>query len=231
MVRWHTATRVASAVAAVLIITGCTANGAFPAGGTGAPSASDDGGGSSDGALPLGHSDAPMPAPGTCTAGSRDGQPLPDHHCTPGAINPDVKQSTIKRTICTVGWTKTVRPPTSVTSVMKAKSARSYGIARSVQGEYDHLVPLELGGAPDDPRNLWVEVGHIPNPKDAAEHKMNDAVCSGLVPLSKSQKAIADDWVTAFDAVGLRVSGGKVCLRSDPSRCANGRHGGRSTGD
>lgn len=230
MVRWHSATRVASTVASVLIITGCTANGAFPAGGTGAPSAP-DGGGGVGGALPVGHSDAPMPAPDTCKAGSRAGQPLPDHHCTPGAINPDVKQSNIKQTICKVGWTKTVRPPESVTRVMKAKSARSYALSRSEQGEYDHLVPLELGGAPDDPRNLWVEVGHIPNPKDAVEHKMNDAVCSGLVPLGKAQKAIAGDWVTAFDQVGLRISGGKVCLQDDPSRCADSRHGGRSTGD
>lgn len=227
MVRWHTTTRVASAVASALIITGCTVNGAFPAGGTAGPSSPADAGR----ALPVGHSDAPMPAPGTCTAGSRAGQPLPDHHCTPGAVNPDVTQSDIKRTICKVGWTKTVRPPESKTRVMKVKSARSYGLGRSERSEYDHLVPLELGGAPDDPRNLWVEVGKIPNPKDAVEHKLNDAVCSGLVPLAAAQKAIAANWVTAFDAVGLRVSGGKVCLRDDPSRCADSRHGGRSSGD
>jgi hypothetical protein len=41
-----------------------------------------------------------------------------------------------------------------------------------VRGEYDHLVPLELGGAPDDPRNLWFEPGPTPNPKDAVENKM-----------------------------------------------------------
>ena len=131
---------------------------------------------------------------------------------------------------CKVGWTKTVRPSSSVTRVMKVKSARSYSLG-GVQGEYDHLVPLELGGAPDDPRNLWVEPGHIPNPKDAVEHKLNDAVCSGLVPLAKAQRAIAVRWVTAFDDTGLRVSGGKVCLRDNPSKCADSRHGGSRDGD
>lgn len=178
--------------------------------------------------LPKGHGHASMPAPDSCTMGHRNGQPLPDHSCTPGATNPDVKQSDIDSTICKVGWTRTVRPPSSLTSNMKAKSARSYGVSRSVQGEYDHLIPLELGGAPDDPRNLWFEPGRIPNPKDAVEHKLNDAVCSHLIPLAKAQHAIADRWVTAFDDTGLRVSGGKVCLRSDPSRCAHGRHFGGS---
>ncbi|MCO6004598.1 hypothetical protein NE236_06360 [Actinoallomurus purpureus] len=210
----------------MVLAAGCSPNGASPtSGGGGAPASA------SGSKLPVGNPDAPMPSPGTCKVGSRNDQPLPDHDCTPGAINADVKQSNIDRTICKVGWTATVRPPSSVTRVMKAKSARSYSLGRDVAGEYDHLVPLELGGAPDDPRNLWVEPGHIPNPKDAVEHKLNDAVCSGLVPLAKAQRAIAVRWVTAYDDVGLRVGGGKVCLRDNPSKCAKGRHGGRSTGD
>lgn len=170
---------------------------------------------------------APMPAPGACHIGQRDGQPLPDPHCTPGAINPQVTQDTIKDTICRSGWTKTVRPPTSLTDRMKAESARSYSVAAGQKGEYDHLVSLELGGAPDDPRNLWVEPGSIPNPKDSVENKLSDAVCSSLIPLSVAQTAIASNWVTAFDQAGLRVSGGKVCLRDNPAKCANGK----GTGD
>jgi hypothetical protein len=64
---------------------------------------------------------------------------------------------------------------------MKAASARSYNLGTQVTGEYDHLVPLELGRAPDDPRNLCLEPGSIPNPKDTVENKLNDAVCSGLI--------------------------------------------------
>jgi hypothetical protein len=182
------------------------------------------------GSLPAGDKNAPMPAPGTCHLGQQNGQPLPDPHCTPGATNPQVTQATIGDTICRSGWTKTVRPPVSVTNKMKAESARSYSLPTSEKGEYDHLVSLELGGAPDDPRNLWVEPGGIPNPKDAVENKLAEAICSGLIPLATAQAAIATNWTTAFDQAGLRVAGGKVCLRDQPSKCATGRHGD-STGE
>jgi len=62
-------------------------------------------------------------------------------------------------------------------------------------------------------------VGPIPNPKDAVENKLKEAVCAGLIPLATAQTAIAHQWVTAFDDAGLRVAGGKVCLRDNPSRC------------
>jgi hypothetical protein len=73
--------------------------------------------------------------------------------------------------------------------------------------------------------------GAHPDPKDAVEHKLNDAVCSGLVPLAKAQRAIAVRWVTASADTGLRVSGGKVCLRDNPSKCGDSRHGGSRDGD
>jgi hypothetical protein len=170
------------------------------------------------GTLPIGDPKAPMPAPNTCHIGSKNGQDIPDPKCTPGATNPAVTQATIATTICQSGWTSTVRPPVSVTSRMKKLSAESYGIV-GVAGEFDHLVSLEVGGAPDDPRNLWVEPGSIPNPKDAVENQLKAAVCAGLVPLATAQHAIATSWPTAFDDAGLRVSGGKVCLRGDPARC------------
>ncbi|WAL63246.1 hypothetical protein ORV05_19670 [Amycolatopsis cynarae] len=213
-------TTLAAAALAVLTLTAChpstTASGGAPASAGSAVLAADD-------------PNAPMPAAGTCKEGSRDGQPLPDPACTPGAVNPAVTQANIGDTVCKSGWTKTVRPPTSKTNRMKAASARSYGLPDGAQGEYDHLVSLELGGGPDDPRNLWVEPGTIPNPKDAVENKLHDAVCSGLIPLATAQKAIAGDWVTAYDDAGLRVVNGKVCLRDNPSRCAT--RGGDGTGE
>lgn len=142
-------------------------------------------------ALPIGDPSAPIPAPGTCKLGNRDGQPMPDLKCTPGAINPAVRQDNIASTICQPGWTKTVRPPTSVTNRIKTQIDQAYGLPTNTEGELDHDVSLELGGAPDDPRNLWVEPGPIPNPKDAVENKLHAAVCSGLVPLVNAQEAIA----------------------------------------
>jgi hypothetical protein len=137
----------------------------------------------------------PMPAPGACHLRGTTARPLPDPACTPGAANPAVTQATIRTTICRRGWTATVRPPQSVTGPMKRASARSYSFTG--KSEYDHLVPLELGGAAADPRNLWVEPGSIPNLKDKVEGSLNHAVCSGRLSLVAAQLEIAHDWTTA----------------------------------
>lgn len=176
--------------------------------------------------LPTGSSTAPLPAAGTCAIKREAGQDLPDPHCTPGAINhPAVTQATLASTICASGWTKTVRPPTSKTSKIKKQIDVAYGLPTTTKGELDHLVSLELGGAPLDPRNLWVEPGTLPNPKDAVENQLNSAVCSGLVPLAPAQQAIATDWPHALTILGLVVVQGQVCLRNDPRTCASKRHG------
>ena len=106
---------------------------------------------------------------------TRTKQPLPDRRCTPGVRNPRVTPSTLGATICKAGYTASIRPPSSVTSVEKRLNAKAYGYGGSLrQAEYDHLIPLELGGDPNDPRNLWIEPslpGHKPsegfrNPKE-----------------------------------------------------------------
>ena len=62
--------------------------------------------------------------------------------------------------------------------------------------EYDHLVSLELGGAPNDPRNLWPEPGKIPNPKDRVENRLHRDVCDHKITLIVAQRQIAKDWVS-----------------------------------
>jgi hypothetical protein len=64
------------------------------------------------------------------------------------------------------------------------------------------LVSLELGGA-NDVKNLWPEVGSLPNPKDKVENALHRAVCSGKVTLAAAQHAIATDWMTAEHSLGL----------------------------
>ena len=54
--------------------------------------------------------------------------------------------------------------------------------------EYDHFVPLELGGAVNDPRDLWPEPGASPNPKDAVEDELNREVCDGQMALAQAQR-------------------------------------------
>ncbi|WP_225730063.1 MULTISPECIES: hypothetical protein [unclassified Nocardia] len=143
------------------------------------------------------------PQPTGCHYGTAaNGATLPDPVCTPGALNPRVTQDTLATTICQSGYTKSIRPPARITDAEKRANAKSYGYTGSLaDSEYDHLVSLELGGDPNDPRNLWVEPGRSPNPKDAVESKLHQLVCAGTVPLAKAQDAIAADWTTALDAV------------------------------
>jgi hypothetical protein len=153
---------------------------------------------------------------------------LPDPKCTPGAVDPTVTQANLASTICRSGYTRTVRPSASITGRFKAASLRQYGLDYSNTTEYDHLVSLELGGA-STVSNLWPEPNRASgtgttNPKDAVESKLNEAVCSEMAPLAQAQAAIARDWTTAITQVGLTVANGKLCLATNHSRCAAGRH-------
>jgi hypothetical protein len=135
--------------------------------------------------------------PGQCHARqASQGQPLPDPVCTPGAIDPAVTPDTIRSTICVSGWTATVRPPSSATARWKLTSEADYGDPPGFTGEYDHLVPLELGGA-NSTSNLWPEEGQIPNRKDHVEGRLRAAVCAGRISLHQAQAEIAADWTTA----------------------------------
>jgi hypothetical protein len=137
-----------------------------------------------------------QPAPGSCHAIGTSLYSRPDPACTPGALNPAVTQATIDRTICVEGWTAAVRPPESITEQEKAASMAAYGDTGSLGDyEYDHFVPLELGGATNDPRNLWPEPGASPNPKDAVENELRQQVCDGRIRLAQAQREIVTNWV------------------------------------
>jgi hypothetical protein len=137
-----------------------------------------------------------QPSPRTCHARGRGLFVLPDPRCTPGASDPRVTQANIHATICRYGYTRSVRPPESVTEPEKLASMAAYGDSGSPRHyEYDHLIPLELGGAPNDPRNLWPEPGATPNPKDRLERRLNRAVCAGELALRTAQSEIARDWI------------------------------------
>jgi hypothetical protein len=137
-----------------------------------------------------------QPAPGSCHAIGSGPYSRPDPRCTPGALNPQVTQATIGRTICASGWTATVRPPESVTEAEKRASLAAYGDHGSLGDyEYDHFVPLELGGATNARQNLWPEPGASPNPKDAVEDALNRKVCDRQMTLAAAQRAIAVNWV------------------------------------
>jgi len=153
------------------------------------------------------------PAPATAV--------LPDPAFTPGATNPEVTQATIGATICTAGWTATVRPPESYTERIKhledqSGGAVTYdGVTYRVHGfelpdpdvghfELDHLIPLEVGGSPTDPDNLWMEPYELPEgdarvgtgsqTKDKVENVASAAVCAGRLTLADAQQQMAANW-------------------------------------
>jgi hypothetical protein len=152
---------------------------------------------------------------GSATASGRlTGEP--DPKLTPGAFNPDVTQATIRRTICVSGWTATIRPSSAYTTALKRRQIVEYGYVQTSTAlcEEDHLVSLELGGAPRDPRNLWPERWTLAmadgtpvgaRVKDRLENRLNRAVCSGTMTLAEARREIGIHWVHYW--LGIPVPG------------------------
>jgi hypothetical protein len=156
-----------------------------------------------------------VPLPQVSSADRLPGEP--DPALTPGALNPAVTQSTIGSTICVSGWTATIRPPSSYTTALKIDQVVAYGYSDTSTAAYeeDHLIPLELGGAPADPRNLWPQPytasladgrptgAHV---KDGFETKLKNEVCAGTITLAQAQSEIGDRWVHAYYDIAITSS-------------------------
>jgi hypothetical protein len=169
---------------------------------------------------------------------------------TPGAANSQVTQRNIQDNICNPDWsTKLIRPPSEYTSRLKRKQLKQYGdtvhqtraeLVSPITGkvdttrcvahsdnmacyEEDHLISLEDGGDPTDPRNLWPEpynthVGGVimgAHQKDVVEAFIHDEICydvpnskkSSYVPattsvtLRRSQEILSGDWYACYEAI------------------------------
>lgn len=213
--------RLALTAAVATLAVGCTpgTGTSDKTGSSGSPTASGTATGGPTRAIPTGagpqrkYTVEAQPAKGSCHYRHDKGQPLEDPACTPGALNPDVTQADLATTICRKGgYTAGIRPPAYITAKEKRLSAVSYDYTgTSRDSEYDHLISLQLGGDPNDPRNLWVEPpspGHKSgagpnNPKDVVETKLHTAVCRGTIKLAQAQQAIVTDWSTALTRLGL----------------------------
>jgi len=128
---------------------------------------------------------------------------LPDPSLTPGAINPDVTQQKIHSTVCVKGYTKTIRPPAHYTNKLKKRQLREYGYTDRNPKHYeeDHLIALSIGGAPDDPRNLWPEPRISEwdaKKKDRLEFVLYKMVCAQEISLLEAQHAMATNWIEAW---------------------------------
>ncbi|MFJ3310115.1 hypothetical protein ACIPSA_45405 [Streptomyces sp. NPDC086549] len=208
-----------SVVLSCLMLAGCSSASVGSSPGAGSGSAAAGPGGVSGRAIAVGagpqkqYTVQQQPAAGSCHYRYEKGEPLEDSACTPGAISPAVTQTNLASTICRKGgYTKDIRPSTYVTGKEKELNAASYGYTgRMGDAEYDHLISLQLGGDPNDPRNLWVEPpdpghrtgGGVNNKKDPVETKLHTAVCNGKVALAAAQRAIVTDWTTALSSLGL----------------------------
>ena len=137
----------------------------------------------------------------------------PDPRVTPGVVNPAVTEANIQQTICARGWTATIRPPATYTNALKHRQLAAAHAAdmNPAHAEEDHLISLELGGHPTDPRNLWPEPWGTPahpltargpfpphlvgaKSKDAVENALHREVCAGHLTLREAQQIIAGDW-------------------------------------
>jgi hypothetical protein len=77
------------------------------------------------------------------------------------------------------------------TNALKLKQMKQYGETGS-PSEYkeDHFIPLELGGAPKDPKNLWPEPRSQSRITDPLVTKFKKKVCKGILTLKKARAAI-----------------------------------------
>ena len=120
-------------------------------------------------------------------------------------MDPRVTQANINSTICRHGYTATVRPSSSYTTRLKreqlATTYSNFADKRTGSYEEDHLISLELGGSPSDPRNLWPEpyAGATgARIKDRLENRLHAMVCARSLSLAEAQYAIATNWWDAY---------------------------------
>jgi|HubBroStandDraft_6_1064221.scaffolds.fasta_scaffold87381_2 hypothetical protein len=134
---------------------------------------------------------------------------LPDPKWTPGATNPKISQANIGDNVCKKGWsTRSIRPPAAYTTRLKIQQLRAYGYTDTKPGDYeeDHLISLEIGGSPTDPKNLWPEPYSFNSngkqmgarQKDKIEDRLHVLVCNGTLTLEQAQELIAKDWTAAY---------------------------------
>lgn len=141
---------------------------------------------------------------GRCHTQIRNGFPVPDPGCTPGATNSTVTLDVLKspkfktgcvrdhatsahQKITTYGWYAVTKP--------------AHNTGANQICELDHLVSLELGGA-DTLDNIWPQCGpdgarglkRFFKQKDRVEGYLAAQVRANAIGLEVAQRGIAQDW-------------------------------------
>jgi hypothetical protein len=84
-----------------------------------------------------------------------------------------------------------VRPPASYTNALKVEQMPLYELGGPLSlYEEDHLIPLELGGAPRNPKDLWPEPRAQAKRSDPLETSLKRQVCRGFMRLATARASI-----------------------------------------
>lgn len=136
---------------------------------------------------------------------AQDNGALPDPYCTPGAVG-EVRVGTV----CGPRFQESRR--VNVAGPRLA-AMRAYGvrIEDSPIIQYDHRVPLGIGGA-NSTRNLWPERSDLVgkgtrNAKDSVDYTVWYSVCrapGGRIALADAQRAFMGDWRDALRLLKIR---------------------------
>jgi hypothetical protein len=150
------------------------------------------------------------PSTGACHVSSRNGFPIPDPNCTPGAINPTVTVEILKnhanfRTCCLRDHVESEEEK-HVAYQWYGLPVPSHNSGQTQVCELDHLVPLELGGG-DSMDNIWPQCGpdgvtlneRFFKQKDQVEFYLADEVKAGQMDLATAQKQIARGYTQFVD--------------------------------
>ena len=110
---------------------------------------------------------------------------------TPGA-------ATGETNVCVKGFARTHRERVRPTL---ARALRyQYHVGPSEAITFDHLIPVELGGASVE-QNIWPEDRAEAKQKDVVENRMKRAVCAGRVPLARAQLCFTKNWRTCEELI------------------------------
>lgn len=114
---------------------------------------------------------------------------LPDHACTPGAV-----ETTDLDVICH----QSTKERRNVSTAEKRQVFAEYGIPWEDRAsfEVDHLTPLCAGGS-NEIGNLWPQPLAEAHVKDVYEEESKRRICAGTMTPKQAQEIFSSDW-TAF---------------------------------
>ncbi|EQD51678.1 hypothetical protein B2A_06817, partial [mine drainage metagenome] len=114
--------------------------------------------------------------------------------------------------ICVRGYSQSIRPPEHYTERLKRAQIREYGYRDRWLRDYeeDHLIALSLGGSSTSPENLWPQPHDVVGgwgsyAKDRLEGRLHWLVCHRGLRLATAQRALARDWIAAYQRYIGRV--------------------------